>query len=234
MKLHVVVIPDGNRRWAKEKGLAPWRGHKAGAERTKEVLQTALDADIYCLSLWGGSWENLTKRSKLEIKALFRIYEIYLRKLKRTKEIHEHKIRVRVIGRWRELLPKSFIKAADALMKETEGYSNKLLNFFIAYNGTDEMLWAIKGIVKEAKQRANLKVTSALLEKHLWTGVLPPVDLVIRTGSADDPHNSTGFMMWRTASSQLYFTNTFYPAFDKKEFLKALEEYQRRERRMGK
>ena len=231
---HIAIIPDANRRWAKKRGLSPWKGHIAGAKRGIEQAQTALDLGIKCLSFWGGSWNNLTKRSKFEVKVLFRIYESYLRKLIKKKELHQHKIKVSVIGRWPELLPKSGIKTAKEVINLTKDYNERFLNFFIGYNGTDEMIYAIKSIVKEARQDKNLKITPKVLEKHLWSGHLPPVDLVIRTGSSDDPHNSVGFMMWHTASSQLYFTNVMYPDFTKEEFIKAIKEYQRRERRLGK
>jgi len=231
---HVVIVPDGNRRWAKQRGLISWQGHIKGAERTKELLQTALDLGIYCLSLWGGSYKNLTKRSKVEIKVLFKIYERYFRELAKRKEIHQNQVKVNVFGRWPEVLPKKGVQAIKELMKVTQNYNKHLLNFFIAYNGTDEMLYAIKGILKEGQKNKNLKVTPELLDKHLWSGQLPPVDFLIRTGSQDDPHNSVGFMMWQTANSQYYFTNTKYPGFTKNEFIKTIKDFQRRERRLGK
>lgn len=231
---HVAIVPDGNRRWAREKGLAPWRGHLAGAERTKELLQTALDLGIDCLSLWGGSWENLTKRPKVEINVLFRIYERYFRKLAKSKEVHQNQVKVNVFGRWSEILPPRAIQAAKELIKISQDYNQRLLNFFIAYNGTNEMLEAIKGILREGRKNKNLKVTPELLRRHLWSGHLPPVDLLIRTGSWQDPHNSAGFMMYNCAYSQLYFPKKYYPDFDREEFIKAIKEYQRRERRLGK
>lgn len=231
---HVVIVPDGNRRWAKQRGLVPWRGHLKGAEKTKELLQTVLDLGIYCLSLWGGSYENLTKRSKVEINVLFRIYQRYFRQLAKRKEIHQNQVKVNVIGRWLEILPNKGIQAIKELMEVTQNYNQHLLNFFIAYNGTDEMLCAIKSILKEGRKNKNLKVTPELLKKHLWSGQLPPVDFLIRTGTQDDPHNSVGFMMWQTANSQYYFTNTMYPDFGRKEFIKAIKDFQRRERRLGK
>jgi len=95
------------------------------------------------------------------------------------------------------------------------------------------MMAAIKSIVKEARTDKNMKVTEKVLKEHLWSGSLPSVDLLIRTGIENDPHNSVGFMMWHTANSQYYFTNTMYPDFGKKEFAKAIREYQKRERRLG-
>lgn len=230
---HVVIVPDGNRRWAKKKGLAPWRGHLVGAEKAKEQVEAALDLGLPCLSWWGGSWENLTKRPKVEVKVLFRIYERYFRQLARHKQIHQNNVKVRIIGRWPEILPKKALEAAKELMKVTENYNQRLLNFFIAYNGTDEMLASIKDILKEGRQNKNLRITPETLKKHLWSGCLPPVDFLIRTGSYQDPHNSVGFMMWHCANSQLYFSKELYPDFGRDEFIKAIKDFQRRERRLG-
>jgi len=231
---HVAIVPDGNRRWAKEKGLAPWRGHLAGAKKTEEQVEAAFNLGLKCLSWWGGSYNNLTKRAKIEINNLFKIYERYFNKLIKDKKIYENEVKVNVIGRWQEILPKTGIKAAKELVKATESYNKRKLNFFIAYDGTHEMISAIKSIVKEARKNRNITITPDLLKEHLWTKDLPPVDLLIRTGSYDDPHNSAGFMMWLTANSQLYFPKGFYPDFGRKEFIKAIKEFQRRERRLGK
>ena len=231
---HVAIVPDGNRRWAKNKGLAPWRGHLAGAKKTEEQVQTAFDLGLKCLSWWGGSYSNLTERAKIEINNLFRIYERYFKKLAKNKDIYKNEVKVSVIGRWQEILPKTGIKAANELIEKTKNHHQRKLNFFIAYSGVHEMLEAIKGVTKEARVNKNLKITSELLKKHLWTHDLPPVDLLIRTGSHDDPHNSAGFMMWHTTNSQLYFPKGFYPDFGRNEFIKAIEEFQRRERRLGK
>ncbi|MFH0805913.1 MAG: polyprenyl diphosphate synthase [Patescibacteria group bacterium] len=231
---HVAIVPDGNRRWARKKGLAPWRGHFVGAERTEELIQAAFDTGIYCLSVWGSSKNNLETRSKREIRALLKIYELYFKKLLKSKEIRENKVKVSVIGRWREILPDKVAKVIRELIESTKNYNGRLLNFFISYNGTDEMLAAIKNIVKEARGNNNLKITPQLLNKYLWSGGLPPVDFLIRTGSANDPHNSVGFMMWQTANVQYYFTNTLYPDFGKEEFNKALDDFVKRQRRFGK
>jgi len=231
---HVVIVPDGNRRWAKKRGVVSWRGHIAGAKRGVEQTEAALDLGIKCLSFWGGSYDNLTKRSKVEINVLFRIYESYLRKLIKRKEIHDNKIRVSVIGRWSEIFPKGAIKAVREVMDATKDYNSRYLNFFLAYDGTQEMLAAVRDIVKEAKVNKNLKITPELLRSHLWSGHLPLVDFLIRTGSYKDPHNSAGFMMWHTANSQLYYARESYPDFSKEKFIQAIKEYQRRERRLGK
>ncbi len=231
---HVAIVPDGNRRWAKQRGLKPWQGHWKGAEKTREQVQAAFDLGLECLTWWGGSYGNLTKRNKFEINNLFRIYEKYFKELLNKKDIYQHQVKVSVLGRWPELLPAGGIKAARDLIEATKSHQQRLLNFMIGYDGQDEMLEAIKGIVKEVKDKRLVKVGEALLRKHLWSGFLPPVDLLIRTGSRDDPHNSAGFMLWNCANSQLYFPKGYYPDFGRKEFIKAIKEYQKRERRLGK
>ncbi len=231
---HIAIVPDGNRRWAKKRRMAGWRGHIAGAKKTREQVQVAFDLGIKCLSWWGGSYKNLTERSKIEINNLFNIYQRYFLELAKNKDIHQHQIKVNVIGQWREILPKKGVEAANNLMEVTKKYNKRLLNFFIAYNGTNEMISAINNIIKDARKDKKIEVTSDLLKEYLWTRGLPPVDLLIRTGSSKDPHNSAGFMMWLTANSQLYFPKGFYPDFGKKEFTKAIEEFQKRERRLGK
>jgi len=231
---HVVVIPDGNRRWARKRGLLPWFGHKEGAKKLQEICQAALELNIYCLTFWVGSWENLTKRSKPEVDFLFRLYHQYFEKLIKRKEIHQHQVRINVLGRWREILPKKTIKVIEEAIKLTKKYQKHFLNVMVAYNGTDEILAMVKSIVKEARKNPRLRITPELIKSHLWTKDSPPVDFLIRTGSRNDPHNSTGFMMWDCANSQLYFTREFFPDFGYNEFIKAIKEYQRRERRLGK
>ncbi|MFH1551888.1 MAG: polyprenyl diphosphate synthase [bacterium] len=231
---HIAIIPDANRRWAKKRGMHPWKGHQQGAKNTEEVVKAAFDLDIPCFSLWGGSFENLTKRPKIEINALFKIYEHYFRKLIKDKDIHKNQVRVSVIGRWSDILPKKGVKVVKELINATKDYNKRFLNFFIAYNGTDEMLEAIKGISKDLQNNKGLIITQELLRKHLWSGDLPPVDLLIRTGSDNDPHNSVGFMMWNCANSQLYFTKEFYPDFGKNHLIKAVNDFNKRQRRFGK
>ena len=232
---HVAIIPDGNRRWANDKNLPTSVGHSTGLKRrTLNNSLFAFNLDIYCVSIWLGSYENLTKRSTVEIKSLFIIYKKIFESLLNRPEVHEKKIRVMIIGRWREMLDKSITDTADKLMDTTKMYDGYSLNFYIGYNGTHEMIHAIKEIVEESKKDEKIDITENLLEKHLWSGSLPPVDLIIRTGVDKDPHNSAGFMMWKTADSQFYFTKIKCPDFTNNEFMKAIKSYQNRERRMGK
>lgn len=231
---HVALIPDGNRRWASDKNLPTSVGHSTGFKRMLKSYFIAFNLGIYCVSVWGSSLDNLTKRSTLEIKSLFKIYKKIFESLLNNPELHEKKIRVMIIGRWREVLDKSAIEMADKLMDTTKMYNGHSLNFYIGYSGTDEMIDAIKEIVEESKKDEKIEITENVLEKYLWSGSLPPVDLIIRTGVDNDPHNSAGFMMWKTANSQYYFTKIKCPDFTENEFMKAIKSYQNRERRIGK
>lgn len=230
---HIAIIPDGNRRWAKKRGLTPWLGHRAGKKSFEKILETVRDMGIYCFTFWASSYDNLTKRPEREIKFLKEIYRLNFARLIKHKDIYEHQVKVNIFGRWPELLSPKQKKSFEAIIEKTKTHRQRLLNFLIAYNGTDEMQEAIKKIVKASRSDKDLKITSELIKANLWTRDLPPVDLVIRTGLEGDPHWSAGFMMWDTADSQFYFTKTLWPDFSQEEFKKAIEDYCNRERRMG-
>jgi undecaprenyl diphosphate synthase len=226
---HVVIIPDGNRRWAKGRGLKPWEGHIAGAENTEELLRKALRMGIKCLSMWGSSRENLVKRPLRESRELLRVYEEYFTKLLKSDDIHDFQVKINFIGRWEEQFPKSLKKVLYDCVEATKNYSKHTLNFFLAYSGDDEMIEAIKQIVKKGiSPRA---VTAKLIKEHLMTKDLPVVDYMIRTGG--EPHLSAGFMMWDVANAQLYFSEKFYPDFGVKELEEAINEFIARGRRLG-
>jgi len=230
---HVVLIPDGNRRWARRKGLLPWKGHLEGAKVLEKVLKKALEMKIPYFTFWGGSYDNLTKRSKKEIDFLFKVYERYFKRLLKEKRIERERVKINVFGRWREIFPKSLKKIVERATKKTKKNDKYFLTLLLAYNGTDEMLSCIKKISKVSKKK-KIKIDEDLIRKNLWTGNLPDVDLIIRTGCEGDPHNSTGFMMWLTAYSQYYFTRTLFPDFSPEEFERAIKDFLKRERRFGK
>jgi len=230
---HVAIIPDGNRRWARKKGFKPWIGHREGVNHFEKVLDKALELKIPYLTFWGGSWDNLTKRAKIEVNFLFKVYTEQFKRIINDKRIHQNKVRVNVFGRWREILPKETQRAIEEAMKATKNYNKYFFTFLLAYNGTDEMMDCIQKIARLNNPNKTVKVNEKLIKENLWTKDLPQVDLVIRTGCGGDPHLSAGFMMWDTAYSQLYFTDTLFPDFSSKEFEKIVKDYSKRERRIG-
>jgi len=227
---HVAVIPDGNRRWAKKREMKPWKGHEFGAKNTEKLIRKAFDIGIKYLSFWGSSLENLKKRPFQEKKALLKIYEKYFKQLINSDDIHKNKVRINFIGKWEEQFPERLKEILYECLRKTKNYKNYFLNFFMAYNGDDEMVEAIRSIVR--KHKPGQKITKNTIKENLMTGDLPPVDFLVRTGG--EPHLSAGFMMWDIANSQMFFSQELYPDFNEKKFEKAIGEYDKRERRMGK
>jgi undecaprenyl diphosphate synthase len=227
---HVVIIPDGNRRYAKARGEEPWRGHEAGAKNTEALIREARRIGIREISFWGSSLENLAKRPRVESLALLRIYETYFRELLHNEDIFTDRARIRMIGRWREQFPENLKKLLVECEEKTKTHDRYFLNFFLAYSGDDDIRQAFATVA--AGHPAGEPVTDAEIKGALMTRDLPPVDLLIRTGG--EPHLSAGFLMWDIQNSQLYFSEKLYPDFGPEAFRRAIEDYLARERRFGK
>lgn len=223
---HVAVIPDGNRRWARKRNIDPWEGHRAGAQVTERLIQTVREIGIRELSFWGSSLDNLAKRPMEEKMALLQIYTDNFTRLIQSSEIHEDQVKIRCIGHWEEQFPDALKELLRRGIEATQKYDRYCLNFFLAYNGDEDMLNAVKTL-----SRSGDEVTEKTLKAHLMTAALPPVDLLIRTGG--DPHLSTGFMMWETKDAALSFPDCYYPDFSPQAFTQIIEEYIGRERRFG-
>ena len=223
---HIALIPDGNRRWARERKLKPWLGHDAGFKRGEEVIRACYNYGIPYVTIWIASENNVLKRSKIEVNFLFKVFIKLFNDLLKSPEVKKGEARVRVIGRYKELVPnKKLVAMAEKLNEMTKTAKKYNLTILFCYDGQCEMQEAIK------KLSGNKKADYKDIHRALWTGELPPVDLVVRTGG--EPHWSAGFMMWLTANSQFYFTENFWPEFGAVELKKAITEYDRRARRNG-
>lgn len=227
---HVAIIPDGNRRWAKEKGMKPWEGHEAGAKNTERLIKFALKKGINCMTFWGSSIDNITKRPMEEKMALLDIYGKYFKELIGGEDIYKYEVKINVIGRWEEYFPEALKKILRDGMEKTKNFKKKTLNLMLAYSGTDEIIQAMQNI--KDKYKNGTRITAEIIKENLMTKDIPAVDYLIRTGG--EPHLSAGFMMWDAADAQLYFSESFFPDFGPEKFEEALEEYARRQRRFGK
>ncbi len=227
---HVVIIPDGNRRWARQHGLKPWEGHEEGAKNTEKLIREARRIGVREISFWGSSLENLTKRPVLESRALLRIYETYFKQLLQSEDIHKDRAKIRFIGHWEKQFPDSLKAIMYQCIEATKEYSEYFLNFFLAYSGDDEMRLAFQKVAQTL--RPGETVTDSMIKENLMTKEMPPVDLLIRTGG--EPHLSAGFMMWDIANTQLHFSEKYFPDFDAVALRGAITEYAIRERRYGK
>lgn len=224
---HLAIIPDGNRRWARARGLAPWRGHIRASKNIPEVIKEAFTLGINSVTVWGGSYDNLTKRSPKEIEVLERMYRLLAGRFLKDKEIKKGKIRLRILGEWKHLLQPETVRILQKAVITTKKNGPHNLTLLIGYNGDREMMEVINKLVKKG-----VRVTDNIIKNSLWTKDLPSVDLVIRTGG--EPHLSAGFMMWDIRYAQLYFTEKFWPDFGTKDLKEAINYYESLERRLGK
>ncbi|NTW30341.1 MAG: di-trans,poly-cis-decaprenylcistransferase [Candidatus Moranbacteria bacterium] len=227
---HVAIIPDGNRRWARSRGLEPWKGHEEGVKTMKELIKAARDLGVRELSLWGSSLENLKKRPMDESRELLRIYSEQFRELSESEELVRDQVRVRIIGRWRQQFPSSLIGLLSGIEEKTREHTGHFLNFFLAYSGVDDMLQAFRSAAARSLHPED--ITEETVKGMLMSQEVAPVDLLIRTGG--DAHLSAGFLMWETSDSQLVFSEKLFPDFGKDSLQEAVEEYSGRERRFGK
>jgi undecaprenyl diphosphate synthase len=227
---HIAIIPDGNRRWARSRGLEPWEGHESGAKNSELLIREARRLGVRELSFWGSSVENLTKRPLRERQELLRIYSEYFEKLLRDEEVFADRVRIRFIGRWEEQFPESLKKLLREISEKTASHERYFLNFFLAYSGDDAMVEAFR----EMSRRGLMpdEVSPDVIKDCLMTREVSVVDLLVRTGG--EPHLSAGFLMWEIANSQLFFSEKLYPDFGEVELRAAIADYANRERRLGK
>ena len=227
---HLAIIMDGNRRFAWKSNIATGIGHRIGKEKLERVLDWTLEIGIPWLTVYALSTENL-KRPKKELDTLFKLYDEGLRDIADDKRIHEHKVKVQIIGQ-RELLPKHVNDAIDYAEQKTAHYDKFVFTVCLAYGSREEMIDAIRSIAQEHAS-GDLKledIDEKAVSKRLYTGDMPDPDLVIRTSGEERISN---FLLWQMAYSELYFSDVFWPSFQKKDLLKAIRTFQHRRRRFG-
>lgn len=228
---HVAIIMDGNRRFAQSIGLKPTAGHLLGSNRMKEVLDWCFELGIKILTVYAFSTENF-KRSKKEVKLLMDLCKKEIDKARKDSRIHKNQIRVNVIGHI-ESLPNDIRKSAEQLMENTKEYNKHILNIALAYGGREEIIHAIQQIAKDVKNnRLSVdEIGEQTVSSHLYTNGLPDPDLILRTSGEERISN---FLLWQLAYSELYFSDVYWPAFRKRDFLRAIQTYQKRKRKYGK
>lgn len=229
---HVGIILDGNRRWARSRGLPPWIGHERGAQKVEELLRWCYDTGIKTLTIYVFSTENFL-RTKREVEEIMNLAQKYIEKAMGSKEIHEYEVRVKAIGKL-ELLPPKLREAIEKIEKATERYNKHYLNIAIAYGGRSEIIDAVIRIAEKVEKgilHAN-EINEEVFEKHLYTSHLPNPypDLIIRTSGEE---RLSGFLLWQSAYSELVFLDIYWPDFRKIDLWRAIRIYQKRERRFG-
>jgi len=227
LPIHIGIIPDGNRRWAKEKELPIFEGHRRGLALVKEVASWCFEEGIRFVSFYGFSTENW-KRTKEEIDYLMN--KIFKKNLfeKDLKYFHLHNIKILVSGR-EEKLPVDLRKAFKKAVKLTESNNGGVVNFCLNYGGRIEIIDAVKKIIK--KKIPSATINENLFRKNLYHPEVPDPDLIIRTAGEKRLSN---FLLWQSAYAELYFIDKYWPDFTKEDLEKAIKDYSKRQRRYGK
>lgn len=221
---HVGIIMDGNRRWARARGLPIIAGHRKGYDQAVKIAEYAFDRGIKYLTLFTFSTENW-KRSAYEVSFLM---NLLLRMIEtEAMRLHKKGVRIKFIGSRRRLSTK-VLSAMERAQKLTHANTKGTLLVALNYGGRSEILEAVQSLVSE--HAAARKITEQSLRKHMATAAVPDPDLIIRTSGEQ---RLSGFLLWEAAYSELYFTSVLWPAFGIRDFDKALAEYAKRKRRFG-
>lgn len=225
---HVAIIMDGNGRWAKQRGMSRIRGHEEGAESVRVIVRATREIGIPWLTLYAFSEENW-RRPKLEVEALMVLLKRFLQS--ETREMLDNGIRFQAIGRLHKL-PKDVQKTVRETAEKTASNRDMVLTLALSYGGRQEITDAVRKMVQkaEAGEIRSSQVSEALVSEHLYTANRPDPDLLIRTSGECRISN---FLLWQIAYAEIYMTPIYWPDFRKEQYIEALIEYQKRERRFG-
>lgn len=225
---HVAVIMDGNGRWAKNKGWPRIAGHKAGMDTLREIISCADEIGIKVMTFYAFSTENW-KRPPWEVKFLMKLPEEYLQKELRT--LIEKNVVIKAIGDLSRL-PKQTLDAVYHALESTRNNTGLTINFALNYGGRAEIVDAAKQIaqkVVEGKLDIN-EIDNHIFAEHLYMCGTPDPDLLIRPSGELRISN---FLLWQMAYTEMWFTKILWPDFNREHFLRAINEYQKRDRRFG-
>lgn len=220
---HIGVILDGNRRWARQRGLSIFEGHKKGAENLGKMVKLCIKKGIKILTVYAFSTEN-QKRSKPEIDGLIRIFKHFM-KTKRN-ELDKIGVKLNILGDLK-FFPEDLQEEIKRTVRMLKNNKKLVLNMALNYGGRQDIVQAVEKIIKKGYKNIN----EELISQYLYTAGQPDPDLIIRPGGEMRLSN---FLIWQASYSELYFTKVYWPDFSEKELDKALAEYTKRERRFGK
>lgn len=228
LPLHIGIILDGNRRWAKKQGMVPTDGHKVGAETVKKIAKYANKIGLKYLTVYAFSTENW-KRAETEVSLLMGLLKKHLDDF--LSGLNNNNIKIQVLGDISKLntkLQESINQAID----RTKNNTGLTLNIAFNYGGRDDIVHAVKKITQEIVNGTLSinDITENLISSNLYTKGIPDPDLIIRTSGE---LRTSGFLTWQSTYSELYFVEKCWPEFEEKDLDKAIEEYQRRNRRFG-
>ena len=223
---HIAIIMDGNGRWAKKRRMPRTAGHAVGAETFRKIATYCKDIGLDYLTVYAFSTENW-KRPQEEVDAIMRLLEKYL--LEAIEKMERDKVKMKFFGDISVLSPRlrELIANTEEISKRFEGCQ---VNICLNYGGRDELVRAMHRYASEVAEGRENNIDEAEVSDYLFSAGIPDPDLLIRPGGE---YRLSNFLMWQSAYSELYFTETLWPDFDEKEINRAIAEFQRRERRYG-
>lgn len=225
---HIAIIMDGNGRWARVNSVSRINGHRKGAESVRDIVKTCREIGIRYLTLYAFSVENWL-RPTTEIRALMGLLEKFLRS--ELREMQDSGIRLMAIGDI-ETLPEKVKKLLQKTIENTSNNNGMVLNLALSYGGRDEIVGAVKEILKDSKSGkiTPVDITKEVFSGYLYTSGIPDPDLLIRTSGE---YRISNFLLWQMAYSEFYFTDVLWPDFRRENLIEAIVDYQERERRFG-
>ena len=231
MPKHVAIIMDGNRRYSKLQGnMDVIKGHEIGVDTLEKVLDWSIELGIEIITVYAFSTENFN-RPQHEVEGLMKLFVKTFKRLVDHEKIHRNEVKVKVVGKT-ELIPESVREAIKEAEDATAQYDKRLFNIAIGYDGRLEIIDSFKKIIEQvqAGEITIDDVDEELVSKNLYTGGLDDPNLIIRTSGEE---RLSGFLLWQSSYSELYFCETLWPELRKVDFIRAIRSYQERERRFG-
>ena len=231
MPRHVAIIMDGNRRYSRIQGnMEVIQGHELGVDTLEKVLDWNIDLGIEIVTAYAFSTENFNRPQK-EVEGLMNLFVKNFKRIVDHEKIHKNKVRVKVVGRI-ELLPDDVREAILDAEEATKDYDERLFNLAIGYDGRLEIVDAIKKIYKQVEdgEISIDDIDEELVSKNLYTAGLEDPSLIIRTSGEE---RLSGFLLWQSSYSELYFCDSLWPELRKVDYLRAIRDYQARDRRFG-
>ena len=225
---HIAIIMDGNRRWAKQRGLTTKDGHKAGSKNLETIATFCNEIGIKYLTVYAFSTKN-SKRPQAEVSALMFILKANLDSMLRKMDLKN--IKIRVIGE-KENIPKDIEKKINKLVEKTKNNTGLVLNIAFNYGGRAELVHAVKNIAQNVKNgKIDIKdIDEKMISDNIYTASQPDPDLMIRTSNE---LRTSNFLPWQLTYSEFYFPEKHWPEFGKEDLIEAIKVYQKRNRRFG-
>ncbi len=225
---HVAIIMDGNGRWAKKRGLPRSAGHRAGVQSLKKTVIASKELGIKILTVYAFSTENW-RRPKDEVNVLMDLLVEYLKK--ELEELNKNNVKIICLGKTYDL-PRQIKESINKAEKVTKNNDSLILNVALNYGGREEIINATKKIIRQVKKE-EIKIDDIdekMFESFLYTTQQTDPDLLIRPSGEMRISN---FLLWQIAYTEIYFTNIYWPDFNKEELINAIKDFQKRDRRFG-